>query len=272
MQNRVYGFFLSIVLLAGSVACSERPVELGVFDYAAALSGTCPSLPAAEDTSSSDGRTAGGIRYTVRAPANYDPTRAHRLLVVYAAATHDRRASERFTALTLPATAAGFIVVYVDHRRLSGRVLDDLATIPAAVEKHWCVDPNEIYLIGHSDGGTTAAAMAFRPDDGLTPAGFAASAAGVRAEDLAEYECPAPMRVMILHNAQDELFPGYGRSHVEWWARCQQCVPDDDVSLHNTCRRFKSCNAPVAYCERAGTHRQWPELNEQILEFFISDR
>lgn len=68
------------------------------------------------------------------------------MLVVYAGAGHSRGASERFTDLTSISTTAGFIVAYADHRRLSIKVLDDLATIPAAVAQNWCINLEKVFF------------------------------------------------------------------------------------------------------------------------------
>jgi poly(3-hydroxybutyrate) depolymerase len=268
-----YNFFvqklyltLLIAALGPLAACSKAPVELGAADYRDAVTPACA-------TSEPGGihdheRTDGGIHYSVRTPSNYDPSVAHPLLVVYAAAGQSRSSSERFTGLTRSATAAGFIIAYADHRRLSIRVLDDLATIPDEVAKKWCVDPGRVFLTGHSDGGTAAAAMAFRPDDGLEPAGIAASAAGITGADLEAYQCPGPLRVMILHSREDEHFPGFGADLARWWARCQQCKSRDVAVTAGACLDYDACAGGVRYCEGHGGHRRWPAINDEILDFF----
>ena len=216
-------------------------------------------------------QTVGRIRYSVRTPANYDPTVAHPLLVVYAGAGHSRGASERFTDLTSISTTAGFIVAYADHRRLSTKVLDDLATIPSAIAKKWCIDLERVFLTGHSDGGTAAAAMAFRSDDGLEPAGIAPSAAGVSGEDLATYQCPGNLRVMILHNRDDKLFPGFGATAAHWWAQCNGCEGPITANNSSGCIDQGGCqeNGQVRYCEGGGGHRRWPGINQALIEFFL---
>lgn len=241
-------------------------VELGTADYTAAN-----VVCAAGDRDGAGGihndeRSDAGIRYSVRTPANYDPAIAHPLLMVYAAAGHGRAASEHFTDLTHAATAAGFIVAYSDHRRLSIKVLDELAKIPHAIARKWCVDVDRIFATGHSDGGTAAAAMAFRDDDGLTPAGVAPSAAGVRTVDLEAYACPQPLRVFVLHNRDDKLFPGFGKDAAAWWARCQQCDESTDLPTIDGCRTYSGCAGAgaVRYCEAGGGHVRWPQKNNLL--------
>lgn len=261
--------FAAVAVAAG---CSKEPIELGAADYDGAPSSTCAlnTRSAAGGVHDDEETTAGAIRYSVRTPSNYDPSIQHPLLLVYAAAGQSRAASERFTGLTRAATGAGFIVAYTDHRRLSVRVLDELAKIPGEVAQKWCIDTGRIYLTGHSDGGTAAAAMAFRPDDGLEPAGIAASAAGVRGVDLEGYECPQGMRIMILHNRDDELFAGFGEEAAQWWASCKGCDGATAGMRDDGCKDFGDCagGGAVRYCEGDGGHRRWPAMNETMLEFF----
>jgi len=247
-------------------------VELGTADYQGTAAPSCAAHERTGPRGVHDNeKTGGGIRYSVRTPSNYDPAFAHPLLMVYAAAGQSRFASERFTGFTAAATAAGFVIVYSDHRRLSIKVLDDLATIPAAVTEKWCIDPARVFLAGHSDGGTAASAMAFRIDDGLEPAGIAASAAGLRREDLDAYACPENLRVMILHNRDDELFPGFGLEAADWWARCQRCDVAAGTIEADGCVDYGECagDARVSYCEGDGGHRDWPAMNAAVLEFFL---
>lgn len=259
---------VAVVLLGMNLACSQEPIEPAVTRYPDDAARVCRALPGTAGRHD-DESTSGGIRYRVRTPANYDAAIAHPLLIIYPGAGQRSGASERHTGLTPAATAAGFIVAYADHRRLSLPVLDDLATIPGAIAARWCVDPQRVYVTGHSDGGTAAAAMAFRADDGFEPSGIAPSAAGLRAEDLASYACPQPLPVLILHSANDKLFPGFGREAAAWWAACNGC--DVTTSAANkTCIDFAQCpvTAPVRYCEGDGSHRQWPARNAMLLRFF----
>ena len=262
----------SLVVGLALTACSKKPVELGAANYGERAGSTCAKgKRLGEGGVHDDEQTVGRIPYSVRTPANYDPAVAHPLLVVYAGAGHNRGASERFTDLTSISTTAGFIVAFADHRRLSTKVLDDLATIPAAIAKKWCIDLERVFLTGHSDGGTAAAAMAFRTDDGLEPAGIAPSAAGIRGEDLVTYQCPDNLRVMILHNRDDEHFPGFGATAAEWWAECSRCEGPVTTKNSNGCIDYGECseNRQVRYCEGAGGHRRWPGINQELVEFFL---
>jgi polyhydroxybutyrate depolymerase len=273
--NLVSRLSLSAAILFATLmsACSKEPVELGATTYGPDVTVGC-----ATDTRVGSGGvhddelSTDGIRFSVRTPVNYDPSIAHPLLLVYPAAGHDRYDSERFTQLTPIATTAGFIVAYVDHRRLSIKALDGLATIPTVVARKWCIDPERIFLTGHSDGGTTAAAMAFRRDDGLTPAAIVASAAGLRGSDLEAYVCPEPLPVMVLHNSDDKLFPGFGAQAARWWAECNQCDLGGSKIGTDGCVSYEGCaeQGQVRYCEGSGGHRKWPNQNDAVLRFFLS--
>src|SRR6266850_1719507 len=105
---------------------------------------------------SNDEKTSTGIRYMVKTPVNYNASIAHPLLMVYAPGGKNRYESENYMYLTQEATAAGFIVAYADHRKMSTETIEELAEIPGLIEKKWCIDKKRIFLTGHSDGGTTA--------------------------------------------------------------------------------------------------------------------
>lgn len=219
-------------------------------------------------------RTAHGIRYSVRTPANYDPAIAHPLLLVYAPAGLSRFAAERLTDLTYDATSAGFVVAYADSHRLSIPVIIELGTIPGLIAQKWCIDEQRVYLTGHSDGGTVASALAFLEETRHIPAAIAPSAAGISGTDLASYPCPAPLPVMVLHSANDTLFPGFGAQAARWWAACNKCDLTPRGSADNGCVAYPNCAGGVVtlYCEGTGPHPLWPAFNQTIIRFFRSSR
>ena len=214
--------------------------------------------------------TREGIKYNVRTPSNYAPGLAHPLLMVYAPAKRSRMSSERFTDLTLDATAAGFVVAYADNRPLSPTAIVELATIPGLVAKTWCIDESRIFLTGHSDGGSVSMGMAFIADTKHIPMAIAPSAAGITKQDLLEYECPDPISVMVLHSANDRLFPDYGVGAAQWWAQCNGCDLNRKKSMDNGCNAYIGCTDDVQtwYCEGDLSHSKWPGMNSTILEFF----
>jgi polyhydroxybutyrate depolymerase len=217
-----------------------------------------------------DEQTASGIRYMVKTPVNYNANIAHPLLMVYAPAQTNRYESENFVHLTQEATAAGFIVAYADHRTMTPKAIEELAEIPGLIEKKWCIDKQQTFLTGHSDGGTAAMAIAFINGTKHIPAAIAPSAAGIRGEDLKAYQCPNPLPVMIVHSSQDRHFPGYGKEAIQWWAACNGCDATPPVQDANGCVTYKGCRNNVAtrYCEGTGSHTEWSGKNKAIIEFF----
>jgi len=268
LPGTLYRYACPVVIALVLVACSPEPVELGVAQYPDEPSQDCINRDGGAGTHDEE-TSAGGVAYSVRTPQNYLGSTAHPLLVVYPGAGHSAARTERYTALTEPATAAGYVIAYVDHERLSLSVLDEFARIPAEVAQKWCIDTSRVFLTGHSDGGTAASAMAFRADDNFSPSAIAPSAAGMTAEDLGSYDCPEPLPVLVFHSADDTLFPGFGRSAASWWAACNGCNVGTGVSTDG-CVDFPACppSAPVRYCEGSGGHRTWPGRNEMLLNFF----
>jgi polyhydroxybutyrate depolymerase len=266
---RAAGGYLIGLMLA---ACGPAPAPLGRADYGAlrlpsrCAPGAKPG-PAGQDDSLA---TPGGIRLGVRTPRNYDATRAHPLLVVFAPAGHGRVRSEQLAGLTQEATARGFVVAYSDHRRLARTTFDELGRIPVLVAARWCVDERRVYLAGHSDGGASAAAVGFLGTASLGPAGLIISGAGIRAEDLAQHSCPAPLSVMVIHSREDRLFPlpAFGYGPAQWWAACNRCG-QQTRPVASGCVEHVDC-APgtrTLYCETAGPHASWPGLNGTMLDF-----
>jgi len=231
-------------------------------------SGTKPGNAGA----SNDEQTSAGIRYMVKTPANYDSHIAHPLLMVYAPGGRSRFESERYMYLTQEATAAGFVVAYADHRTMTSKALEELADIPGLIEKKWCIDKKQIFLTGHSDGGTVAMGIAFLAGTKHIPAAIAPSAVGIRGDDLKGQSCPNPLPVMVMHSSHDTHFPGYGKETIQWWAACNGCDAASPVRDADGCVTYQGCksNAATRYCEGTGTHSEWPGNNKAIIDFFTA--
>lgn len=261
---------LSVHLTLTACSENEQPPRLEAFAYTNAT-GHCPVGSHPGLAGATDGKvSADGIRYMVRTPSNYDATFAHPLLMVYAPAGQSRWASERLTGLTTVATGAGFVVAYVDHRSLSISTIEQLGTIPDLVAKDWCIDEHKVYVTGHSDGGTASLMLAVLEKTKTVPAAIAPSAAGVTGKDLDAFQCPAPMPIMIMHSKTDSLFPGWGAQTSAWWAGCNHCAVTKTKIIEGGCRAYQGCASGGAtlYCEGTGSHRDWPNLNRVMLEFF----
>jgi polyhydroxybutyrate depolymerase len=255
-------------------ACNENgtPPHVEAYAYSgASATGFCQTGSREGPAGATDGEaSADGLRYSVRAPSNYDATVGHPLLMVYAAAGQSGRASERLTGLTPDATGAGFVVVYADYRPLGIPAIEQLSTIPGLVAKKWCIDEHRVYVTGHSDGGTVTLALAVLDRTRKIPAAIAPSAAGWTGKDLEAYQCPAPLPVMIMHSANDSLFRGWGAQTAVWWAGCNHCDVARTKHVGSGCVAYQQCASGGAtlYCEGTGSHRDWPNLNRMVLEVF----
>ena len=256
------------------IACQESgpPPQIQPYTYPSAVvtggceAGTRSGLAGVSDEEvSSD-----GLRYHVRTPSNYDSTVAHPLLMVYAAAGHDGRASERLTELTPVATGAGFVVVYVDHQPLGISAVEQLGGVPDLVAEKWCIDRHRVSVTGHSDGGTASLALAVLDKTQHLPAAIAPSAAGWTGKDLEAYQCRDPLPVMVMHGKNDRLFPGWGAQTAAWWASCNHCDVTKTAALEGGCVAYRNCaeGGATVYCEGTGGHRDWPDLNRVLIEFF----
>ena len=228
-----------------------------------------PSTRAGEAGASNGESTGEGIKFNIRTPLNYDPTIAHPLLMVYAPASSNRRRMEETSGLTFEATTAGFIVAYADHPQLSPTTTVELGTIPGLVAKKWCIDEKRVFLTGHSDGGTVAMALAFMAGTKHIPSAIAPSAAGISSQDLYDRKCPDPLPVMVMHSANDHLFPKYGAESSGWWAACNECDPIPE-KMDNGCIAYSGCAKGVKtwYCEGNKPHAQWPGMNSVMMDFF----
>lgn len=266
--------FVSFSLLLNLSACTENaaPPKIESYAYSSVpAAARCEAGARIGQAGVSDGEaSAEGLRYHVRTPSNYNATIAHPVLMVYAAAGQSGLATERMTGLTPTATASGFVIVYADHRPLGISAVEQLGTIPGSVAKKWCIDEQRVFVTGHSDGGTASLALAVLDKTKKVPAAIAPSAAGWTGKDLEAYQCPAPIPVMVMHGVNDSLFPGWGAQTSAWWAACNGCDAAKSKKIEGGCVAYQGCAAGGAtlYCEGAGSHRDWPNLNRVMIEFF----
>lgn len=218
-------------------------------------------------------RTRKGQRYTVVTPRNYRPDQPHALLLVLASAGMNAALSERFSGVTHAATSQGFLVAYAHS--MAGSVqrakIALLGEIAEDVARQWCVDAEQIFLAGHSDGATAALALALDIPMTSKPAALVLSGAGWTVPDLEKAECTGPTPVLIAHGSQDGHFPGYGKPLARWWAACNRCdgygASDDDGCTH-----FLGCAADTLYCETPRSHWRWAVDPDPAIRFLALQR
>jgi polyhydroxybutyrate depolymerase len=233
----------------------------------------CPTGSRDGPPGATDGlSTVGGVSFNVRAPDDYDPERARGLIVAYAPSGGTAEFIETATGLTSDAMAAGHLIAYVDHVSpvdIPGAM--DVAAVPSLVAEKWCVDPSRVYLTGSSDGASVIYTMLLNGYLEIAPAAIAPFAAGASGEELAKTDCLAgPLPVMVLHNADDAVFPGYGAGARDWWVACNGCDAAGGEPLANGCVPYTGCadGVEVQYCEGTGGHGGWPDLNASMIAFF----
>jgi polyhydroxybutyrate depolymerase len=215
-------------------------------------------------------KTTDGLRVVVRAPKDYDPTRAYPLIIAFPPAGMNPRRSEVFYDLTTLATERGYIVAYSDHLPLTRQAMATQSKVTTTVQGLFCVDGMSITFLGHSDGGSVAEGLVtFGRNTTAAPQAVVASGAGVTRTDLVGAACPKIPAVMIIHNRTDQLFPDFGRGAAEYWRTCASCAPMDSNVTKSGCREFRNCadGRHVVYCETAAAHSAWPRLNTEIIDF-----
>jgi polyhydroxybutyrate depolymerase len=217
-------------------------------------------------------KTPAGTSVLVRIPAGYDPTVGAPLIIVYAACCVDGAMMEEFTLLTPPATSAGYLIAYADHiSPTSAAEFTDAANVLPAVSAQYCVDPANVFLTGHSDGGSLDEVLAI---EGLVPTqAIAPSASGLPVSDVTPAQCPkAQVSVFEQHSSGDELFPlseGYGADVAGWWAQCDGCGAEGPARSDG-CLPYLSCSGAlqVLYCQGTAVHGIWPDRDAAIIAFF----
>lgn len=113
-------------MLGGCLPGSDQG-QIAAFNHATAL--RQESCQPGEKSGAADGHR-GSLRYNVRTPSKHEPTFAHPVLVVYAAAGMSAGESEALTGLTTEATKNGWIVAYADHEQMSVGTVRKLAMCP----------------------------------------------------------------------------------------------------------------------------------------------
>jgi polyhydroxybutyrate depolymerase len=257
----------------GSSTSSTDPGDMATSVAAAApacAAGSRSGLPGGDDAFASPNGTA----IIVRTPTTYDPTIASPLIVVYSAANKHSSDTETATALTMPATARGYIVAYVDHiTPQTDADIQEAADSATAVINTWCVDSKRVYMTGHSDGGSMTHLVLLA---GLIDAAAVApSAAGINSDYVAHSTCTTrPVPHLEIHSSGDSLFPisqGFGPDVAKWYATCSSCDPTPSAMDADACQVYSNCSggAEVKYCQGTAHHGAWPqERDPAVLDFF----
>lgn len=206
-----------------------------------------------------------GIRCSLRAPSNYDPTFAHPLLV-NAPSGLGVADTDALTRLTSPATGRGCHGLC----RTPENIGDDGGACGAAQ------GPSRNAGTSTSSGlrdGASGWRYRFDRDHlyqtrGIA-AGIAPSAAGFPKRDFETFECHAAHFPVI-------VVPRWGADDAEWWAACNGCVTmEPPWNVSHRCVAYQGRATPTRFsgprhADSLSARPPLPELEVEIVQFFAS--
>lgn len=215
-----------------------------------------PSAPKIPLPSKTPGRYVENLKgrdYILRVPKAYDATKRLPLVVVLHGWTSTGASAEAYTHFGDKADQEGFFMVapngtgqpqgwnagFLDLT--GGPHPDDvgyIASLLDQVEREVGVDPDRIYVVGHSNGAMLAHLLAARLGNRIAAIGAVAGTIGLpQANGLKTIPAPtAPVSVMLIHGTADKMV-AYDRSSgsflqgvsapdsARWWARHDVCIP-----------------------------------------------
>ncbi len=190
-----------------------------------AIMGSLMLSVAGSEISSATSVSFNGIRpFHVVVPVSYDPATPAPLVIALTGYNQSGAQVEKYLHLTPLAEANGFLYVYPDGTKDSHGVhfwngtpeccdfqsqkVDDDSYIMAIIDQislQYSVDPNRIYIIGHSNGGFLANALACRHADRIAAIVTIAGASYTR---VAACKPSAPVSVLEIWGTKDETFVG----------------------------------------------------------------
>ncbi len=229
---------------------------------ASATTATAPATTEPTSTTSTDESTVAGDPtadrpYDVFVPSGYDPSTPMPLLLLLHGYTASGDTQEAYFNFEPLAESRGFLYVHPDGTvdpngqrfwnatdaccAFGGEPPDDAAYLLAIIEQvsdDYSVDPNAIFLAGHSNGGFMSYRMACEHAD--TIAGIA-SLAGATFADSADCTPSEPVSVLQVHGTDDTVIAYDGgaifgndypsaRQTVESWVASNSCDPTPSVT------------------------------------------
>jgi predicted esterase len=232
------------------------------------LPNDCPLVMSGTPGRHSDLQTASGLRFSVVAPSNYQNTFRYGLLMMFPPAGFSNESAERFYQLTEQANANGYVVVFSAAIPLSVRALRMQQEVVPQVMAIWCIDPARVVFAGHSDGGSITTGLTVREQvQTFKPTSAVISAAGLTAEDLQQELCTTSLNITVLHNPNDELFPGFGEGAAKWWGKCMKC--SDEMKIETSGCQVRQCSSDklLRYCKTSQPHENWPSQTANLFEW-----
>jgi polyhydroxybutyrate depolymerase len=228
-------------------------------------------------------------------PADYDSRRPHRLVVAFHGRTNDNARVRDYYGLEKPAGGDPTIFVYPlalrqadgtfswsDPGDSSGSLRDYALfdTIVARFARDYCIDPDGIFVVGHSLGASFVNSLACARGDLIR--GIGSVAGGVQRS-----HCRGSVAALVLHNPADKLVP-FSEGERARDALVAQNGQDEATAEPAEvggfeCERFANHDPanPVLWCphHQNQTSRgryyphQWPSgTGEAIMDFFATLR
>ena len=117
------------------------------------------------------------------------------------------------------------------------------------ISQHYCIDPSEEYVVGHSLGGRFTSMLGCARARNIHGVGIVAGS------PMPFPECSAPISAIIFHNPNDNLASfAWGEQIRDKYLKQNQCWPETEVyqnSYGMDCVRYSNClpQAPVVFCK-----------------------
>ena len=197
------------------------------------------ALPPLPDSPSYVLTEAEGRPAQVYVPRDYDPATQYPLVVLLHGYGAGGGAQNLYFGLSNQTTAQHFILLvpngtrdstgtsfWNSDPRISGETVDDVAYLRrllAEAQANFRVDPQRVYLFGHSNGGFMSYRMACEASDVITAI---ASLNGMPPEDPSECDAELPVSVVQIHGTADEdvLYDGEPSSDGSGYLGAEEAV------------------------------------------------
>ncbi len=221
--------------------------------------------------------------YLAYVPASYDGTSAVPLVVSMHGFASSAEKSKAKTGWDTLADEKGFIVVYPNAKRLAWNAQGEccgvgsqndvkfLRDVVADVKGNANIVSDEIYAVGHSNGGSMAHRLACEAADlfaGAGPTSYGIAGGNDQVEIIANCNPSEPLPVIHFHGDNDDsisytdgMYDSLGaQDSLDAWAVVQDCETEsstETLSANTSCETHSSCNGgvKVSMCTVAGgTH------------------
>jgi polyhydroxybutyrate depolymerase len=225
--------------------------------------------------------------YILRIPPAYDGDKKLPLVMLLHGATDSAAYAEEAYHFVEKSTAGGFVLVLPDAlgeshawhgfspdtKEMPNNDLAFLSTLLDALPKTYAVDPERIYVCGHSSGAMMAYRLASERPEVIAAVGIVAGTVGDNSYDPAvTIPAPhAPMPLIVFHGKLDPTLPYDGENpgifsvaqSIQFWCKADHCAkaPTETTMILPTVRRDTFASPIhadiVLYTVLDGNH-MWP--------------